>query len=447
LWYGEFLFSTLAPARLRGTGHVFPANLLSLFLFTGMYAFPSYFLISLLLPFVCNRIQQQGIHLGLAYGLNTVAFCVGMVFFTQIAPRVNIFYSLKLFILVMALVAGVLLVTSEFKRLSLTKAAVAVSIFGLLAAFTPADFDRSYFLPKHIPYTKPISALMSNGANTTFVTDMMDEERNKRLFFGRVSMSGTGVYADSYMRLMAHFPLLAHPDPESALLVCFGVGNTASAIATHDTIRQLDIVDLNENVFKTAGEFSATNGNVQLDPRVRLINDDGRSFLDLTDESYDLITSEPPPPMAAGVYRLYSREYYDAVLAHLTPNGMMTQWFPFEQLPEAAEALVIRTFIDVFPHTLLIKGIRTNLILVGSPSPIALGQLRKRFDSSIGVVRDLNRIGIDSTADLIDRIVFTDAELRQRYSGGRSISDQHNDLEHLFMNEREQLEKHRRLDL
>ena len=37
--------------------------------------------------------------------------------------------------------------------------------------------------------------------------------------------------------------------------------------------------------------------------------------------------------------------------------------------------------------------------------------------------------------------------MRQRYAEGRVISDQHNDLEHLFMDEREQLEKRYRLDL
>ena len=119
--------------------------------------------------------------------------------------------------------------------------------------------------------------------------------------------------------------------------------------------------------------------NVHLDPRVRLINDDGRNYLKITDETYDLVTSEPPPPMAAGVYRLYSREYYESVLAHLNREGMMTQWFPFEQMPRAAEELVVRTFIRVFPHTLLIRGIGTNLILVGSPSPIDLGRIGKRF--------------------------------------------------------------------
>jgi spermidine synthase len=446
-WSGDIIMQMMGSPALRGVDQIWPESMLKLFSFTGLYVFPPYFMISFLLPFVCNRIQSQGKHLGLAYGLNTVAFCVGMIIFTQITPRVNIFYSLKLFMLTMALVAAILLITSEFRRLSATRIIVAALAFGLAAIVTPADFDRSYFIPGHDPQSKPIHSLMSNGANTTFVVDMMDEGGNKRLYFGRITMSGTGFFADSYMRLMAHFPLLAQPQPEKALLICFGVGNTASAIAAHNTIQKIDVVDLNHNVFKTAGQFSATHSNVHLDPRVRLINDDGRNYLNITDETYDLVTSEPPPPMAAGVYRLYSREYYESVLAHLNREGMMTQWFPFEQMPRAAEELVVRTFIRVFPHTLLIRGIGTNLILVGSPSPIDLGRIGKRFNETIPVTQDLLRIAVDSSADLVGKIVLTDSEMRQRYAEGRVISDQHNDLEHLFMDEREQLEKRYRRDL
>ena len=48
-----------------------------------------------------------------------------------------------------------------------------------------------------------------------------------------------------------------------------------------------------------------------------MIHDGGRNYLNLTDETYDLITSEPPPPMAGESYRLYSRECYQQVPAHL----------------------------------------------------------------------------------------------------------------------------------
>jgi len=235
------------------------------------------------------------------------------------------------------------------------------------------------------------------------------------------------------MRLMADVPLLLQQNPVSALVICFGVGNTASAIATHDSIRHLDIVDLNRNVFETAPEFAATNFEVYGDPRVRLINDDGRSFLRLSRDTYDLITSEPPPPMQAGVYRLYSREYYQDVLAHLTPTGMMTQWLPVYQMPAKAAEEAIATFLTVFPHTLLYSGISTELILLGSREPIEIDRLWQRFPATGRARADLAAIFVDTPAKLGARIVRTDATLRRDYLRVETISDERNDLEQMFL--------------
>jgi tetratricopeptide (TPR) repeat protein len=167
---------------------------------------------------------------------------------------------------------------------------------------------------------------------------------------------------------------------------------------------------------------------------VRFIHDDGRNFLRITDEAYDLITSEPPPPLAAGVYRLYSREYYQEVSEHLTPNGFMTQWLPlFLMTPEAVEKAV-STFIHVFPHTFLFTGYGTDFVLVGSPSPIDLASIEKRFFESGSLVREFALYNIQTPTNLLARIVQGDAALRRHYGGASTISDQNNDLEHLFLN-------------
>jgi spermidine synthase len=406
---------------------VFPRNLTELLVFTGILVFPPYLLVSLMLPYVCIRMQIRKLSLGYVYGLNTAAFCIGLVGFTLIAPGVNIFYSLKLFTALFALVVlSLWLIRSQWvvwQSIGFLVVLVAV------AMLTPAAFDAEYFEPDSPPALNPVRAVKSNSANTTFV---VGEGESSALYFGRLRMSANNIRARSYMRLMAHFPLLLHPQPQKALLICFGAGNTAAAIATHDGIRQIDVVDLNEKVFATAPEFAGTNSEVYLDPRVRLIHDDGRNFLNLTDQTYDLITSEPPPPLAAGVYRLYSREYYSTALEHLSPNGMMTQWLPLYLMnPEVVEA-AISTFQDVFPHAMIFTGFGTDFILVGSRSPIDLSNVEKRFHDSDRVVRDLDSINVESALNLLARIVAGDREMRDRYSIHSMIHDEHNDLEHSF---------------
>jgi hypothetical protein len=328
-------------------------------------------------------------------------------------------------------VAVILLaIISESRRLSPWKPIAATAAFAGACALTPGGFDRDYMDPG-LAADYPVRAMKSNGAHTSYV---VEGPGGDWLFFERHPMSSTKLPEGNYMRLMAHFPLLAQPDPKRALLICYGVGSTASAIAAHETVESIDVVDLNEKVIETAGEFAESTNSVYLDPRIRFIVDDGRNFLNLCDGRYDLITSEPPPPMQAGVYRLYTREYYQQVRDHLTPRGMMTQWLPTYQMPEAAVELAIRTFVDAFPHALIFTGGHRDYIMVGSPAPIDLRLLEQRFHEQPAVTVDLRRMGITQPLKLIARVVQGDGMLRRGFGEGRVIGDAHNDIEFLFHN-------------
>jgi len=418
----------------------FPSSMLILFGFTAVYTLVPYTLISTLLPYICNRMQADKLHLGIAYGLNTVAFCGGLIIFSLAAPSRSIFYSLNLFPLFFLIGTATLLAIRNLEKSARWQASAGIAALAGALILTPNQFDPDVFYPNEAQRHLPVEAVMANASDTTFVVDFTSvrAEPEKMLYFGNHKMSGTNKPAQTYMRLMAHVPLLAQKDPRKALLICFGVGNTASAIASHQAIETIDIVDRNSNVFLTAPVFNRWNKNVINDPRLRLINDDGRAYLRKTDEKYDLITSEPPPPMASGVYRLYSLDYYLDAIEHLTPSGMMSQWLPIYQLPQEAADLIIRTFVAAFPHTILIIGYQfsnaSELILVGSRLPIDMETVISRMREDESVEADLAEIDIERDNDLRFRLVADDEELRRVYSSGRVLRDQYNDLEHLILN-------------
>lgn len=400
----------------------------ALLVFTGVFVFPPLYLVSLLLPYVCNAAQRQGRHLGVLYGSNTIAFCLGIVAFSTVVPGVNMFYAMRAFLFVFALCAVVLWLVGPQQKLR-AAGVTAIAGLALIAIATPASFAPGWFLPDTAPARYPVRAMKSNGANTTYV---VADPTGDYLFFDSHSMSGCNPPAQQYMRLMAHFPLLLQRQPKTALLVCFGVGNTASAIVAHDSIERLDVVDINHQVFATAPEFERYNRGVIDDPRVRLFHDDGRHFLDTGDDAYDLITSEPPPPMFPGVSRLYSVEYYEAAKARLTAEGMMTQWLPIDQMPLPAMRAALASFVQVFPHTLLTIGHRTNYVLVGSTSPFRLPAVEERFSASSAVVADLAPFNIARPSHLYLRVAACSRQLREQFGSFEGVSDLRNDWSHVF---------------
>ena len=430
----DAIFGRLAPADSQSAAFAmrlfFPAGLVPLLAFVGALVFPALFLLSLLLPYVCNRIQSHRRHLGLAYGLNTVAFCAGTIAFTWIAPRVSIFYSLKLAIVLLAIGATLVASLSERRRLARWQPLAAVAALLAGCVLTPSGFDRAMMVPNTAPTRLPVRAVRSDSSFTTFV---VADPAGDALYFDNVSLSDASPRQQTYMGLMAHFPLLAQRDPKDVLLICYGVGNTAAAISTHESVQRIDVVELSRNVILTAPEFAQTNLGVHLDPRVRFIHDDGRNFLKQSDRRYDLITSEPPPPLHEGIDRLYSREYYRDALAHLTPRGLMSQWVPVVQMPQEAVDRVIASFLAVFPHALLFSGMREELVLVGGATPIDLRLIEQQFGASQRVADHLARLGVESPVALLARVVEGDASLRRHFAGGRVIRDTHNDLAHFFL--------------
>ena len=150
---------------------------------------------------------------------------------------------------------------------------------------------------------------------------------------------------------MGSLPMLLHPDPERALVICFGTGQTANALRQENP-EELDIVDLNRAVFDMAPFFDI-NEDVLNDPRVSAIVMDGRAWLRRTDRLYDVITLEPMPPNFAGVNSLYSREFYEIMADRLRPNGVVAQWLPFHLVTVHHATSVVATFRAVFPDAVL----------------------------------------------------------------------------------------------
>ena len=154
-----------------------------------------------------------------------------------------------------------------------------------------------------------------------------------------------------YLDAIGRIPMLLHPDPRRALVICFGTGQTAHAVRDEGP-QSLDLADLNAAVFDMAVHFEA-NQNVLADPRVATHVMDGRAWLRRTTTRYEIVTLEPMPPFFSGSNSLYSREFYTLVRDQLEPGGILAQWFPLHLMSPDQAKSVAATFQDVFPDAIL----------------------------------------------------------------------------------------------
>ncbi len=219
-----------------------------------------------------------------------------------------------------------------------------------------------------------------------------------------------------YMPWMGHLPMLAHPDPRNALVICFGTGQTANAVRNENPER-LDIVDVNPQVLKLAHYF-ADNQNVLADPRVHTTIMDGHAYIRRTNKIYDVITLEPMPPTFAGVNALYSQDFYRTARSKMSADGMIAQWLPFHLVNPYYSRAIAKTFQSIFPNSILwLDPVSETGILLGSKNPdIDLAGLWPGY-ARPGKGRDLTR-------EQTQKAVMLKSQELEKYSrSGRIITD------------------------
>src|SRR5262249_13829047 len=132
---------------------------------------------------------------------------------------------------------------------------------------------------------------------------------------------------------------------------------------------------------------------------------------------YDVITLEPPPPSAAGVVNLYSRDFYELARSRLEPGGLLAQWWPLATQNDEDSRALVKSFLDAFPPAALWATEVHEMPLVGSPDPSELDAQRisARFRQPDGAGA-LREVGISPPAALLATWVTGRAGL-ERYAG------------------------------
>jgi spermidine synthase len=247
------------------------------------------------------------------------------------------------------------------RRRVLIVATAGVALFSIAAARVPDPLSVT-FERRHGGGLREI--FRDDGAQTT-VTVYANQFR--RVMFLDGLHQATDEHAVVQMHAMiGHLPMVLHPAPADVLVVGLGGGVTAGATSQHAGAR-IRVVELSDGVRRAAELFSHVNFDVLRNPNVRLEVDDGRNYLKLTRDRYDVVTADIIQPIHAGAGSLYSREYFSLVRDTLRPGGLFMQWIGRREAGHYR--LIMRTFLDVFPHATLW---RDGDFLVGGLEPITL---------------------------------------------------------------------------
>jgi spermidine synthase len=126
-----------------------------------------------------------------------------------------------------------------------------------------------------------------------------------------------------YHEMIVHVPFFCHNLPETVLIIGGGDGGTVREILKHKTVKHIDMVEIDEEVVKSAKEFFPTLSCELDNPKVKLHFKDGVEFVKNINNFYDVVIIDSTDPINVGE-GLFTTEFYKNCYSALKEDGILT---------------------------------------------------------------------------------------------------------------------------
>ena len=265
---------------LQGFGDTFTVFLsLQVFLSALVMLVPT-ILLGMTFPLVARLFTQNlyrvGSGVGSSYAANTVgavlgAFAGGFILIPHIGVQNTIIFAV-----VMNLVIGCVLVASDARLGALPRYSLSIAVL-ILAVILPGKvqrWDRHVLTSGVTIYSDRYETLPTNSLR-------VEEMKRDDIMFYREGLTSTvsvhkiagsdylyfksngkidGSYGDALSQLMtSYIPMMLHPKAEQTLIIGLGTGMSAKALATFDSVKEVEVIEIEPAMIQASKYFDRTS--------------------------------------------------------------------------------------------------------------------------------------------------------------------------------------------
>lgn len=354
-------------------------------------------------------VTETGRDTGEVYAANTAGGIAGALLGGFVlVPTLGARNSLLVIALTFLAAAAVMLLATRRRGIPIGGAkTIAAPLFVVVvcaigAALLPPQVIANYGLQQS---TRPEIIFHAEGVAHTLTMVRNAAGDTIMLINGNVEADTTLVQRRHFV-LKGHLPLLLHPNPRSVAVVGLGLGITLAAIEHHPNVERIQVIELSPEMVEAQQYLRPINGGVLEDPKVSVRIDDGRNFMTMSADRFDMVTADPIHPRITGTGFLYTREYYQAIKRRLLPGGIVLQWMPMYQVSPRSFNVAFRTFAKAFPNALFVY-VRGHGLFVAANGDLSidLAEIGRRL-ADPQVTADLTGIGIDGADELLAHVLM-----------------------------------------
>ncbi|NPB04359.1 MAG: polyamine aminopropyltransferase [Thermotogae bacterium] len=187
--------------------------------------------------------------------------------------------------------------------------------------------EGTWYLEKHtedLLFLHKIKRHIYHGKTAYQKVDIVEVEVFGKALFLDGKIQSAQIDEAIYHEALVHPAMLTHPDPKKVIILGGGEGATLREALRHP-IERATMVDIDEQLVKLCEAYLPEwHAGAFYDERSKLIFADARSFLENSDETYDVVISDLTEPLEGGPsVMLFTKEFYTTVYKRLSEDGVL----------------------------------------------------------------------------------------------------------------------------
>ncbi len=153
---------------------------------------------------------------------------------------------------------------------------------------------------------------------------------------------------NAYNEMLAHVPLFVHPAPKRVLIIGGGDCGCLTEMLKHPEVEKVTMCEIDQKVVEVSKRhFPALTAGL-VDKRAELLFEDGKKYIENTDEKFDVIVADLSDPVGPAA-DLFQKPFHQTIFERLNDDGIFVPQTESPYFNRQTVAALYKNLSNIFP--------------------------------------------------------------------------------------------------